>query len=71
MKRVSRLSEFAALILHELAVARARGAGTGFRGVVSSPLAPKELGTLLAVVLGGTLLALGLSRRSAGRCCAG
>ncbi|MFZ1899987.1 MAG: hypothetical protein WAU35_05765, partial [Azonexus sp.] len=32
--------------------------------LVSSPLAPKELGTTLAVVLGGALLALGLSRRS-------
>ena len=31
---------------------------------ISNPLAPKELGTLLAVVLGGALLALGLSRRS-------
>ncbi len=31
---------------------------------VSNPFAPKELGALLAVVLGGSLLALGLSRRS-------
>ena len=32
--------------------------------LISNPLLPKELGPTLLVLLGGTLLALGLSRRS-------
>ena len=65
VKRVSRLSEFAALGLSTSSLLLALAALGPVPGdLVSSPLAPKELGTLLAVVLGGTLLALGLSRRS-------
>ncbi len=65
VKRVSRLSEFAALGLSLSSLLLAFAALGPVPGdLVSSPLAPKELGTLLAVVLGGALLALGLSRQS-------
>ncbi len=63
-KRVSRLSELAALTLSACSLLLALAAlGPVPGSVISNPLAPKELGTLLAVVLGGSLLALGLSRR--------
>ena len=65
VKRVSRLSEFAALVLAMSSLLLALAALGPVPGdLVSSPLAPKELGTLLAVFLGGALLALGLSRQS-------
>jgi len=64
VKRVSRLAEFAALVLAMSSLLLALAALGPVPGdLVSSPLAPKELGTLLAVFLGGALLALGLSRR--------
>ena len=65
VRRVSRLSEIAALALSTSSLLLALAAlGPAPGDLVSSPLAPKELGTLLAVFLGGALLALGLSRRS-------
>ncbi|MGB8054418.1 MAG: proton-conducting transporter membrane subunit [Azonexus sp.] len=65
VKPVSRLSELAALGLSTSSLLLAFAALGPVPGdLVSSPLAPKELGTTLAVVLGGALLALGLSRRS-------
>jgi len=65
VKRVSRLSEIAALVLSTSSLLLALAALGPVPGeLVANPLAPKELGTLLAVVLGGALLALGLSRRS-------
>lgn len=63
-KRVSRLSELAALTLSACSLLLALAATGPVPGsFIANPLAPKELGTLLAVVLGGSLLALGLSRR--------
>ena len=63
--RVSRLSEFVALALATGSLLLAFAAlGPVPSHFVSNPFAPKELGALLAVVLGGSLLALGLSRRS-------
>ena len=63
--RVSRLSEFVALALATGSLLLAFAALGPVPGhFVSNPFAPKELGALLAVVLGGSLLALGLSRRS-------
>lgn len=63
--RVSRLSEFVALALAAGSLLLAFAALGPVPGhFVSNPFAPKELGALLAVVLGGSLLALGLSRRS-------
>lgn len=65
LKRVSRLSEFAALLLSTSSLLLALAVLGPVPGdLVSNPLAPKELGALLAVVLGGALLAFGLSRRS-------
>ncbi len=62
-KRVSRLSEFAALGLALSSLLLAFAAMGPVPGhLISNPLAPKELGTVLAVILGGGLLALGLSR---------
>ena len=62
LKRVSRLSEFAALFARlVLAVARVRRLGPLPGDLVKNPLAPEELGTTLLVFLGGALLALGLS----------
>jgi formate hydrogenlyase subunit 3/multisubunit Na+/H+ antiporter MnhD subunit len=62
-KRVSRMSELAALTLSACSLLLALAAlGPVPGSFVSSPLALKEIGTLLAVVLGGSLLALGLSR---------
>ena len=64
VKPVSRLSEFAALALAMSSLLLALAALGPVPGhLVSNPLAPKELGALLAVVLGGALLALGISRR--------
>jgi hypothetical protein len=65
VKRVSRLSEFAALGLALASLLLAFAAIGPLPGdLISDPLAPKELGATLLVVLGGALLALGLSRRS-------
>ena len=64
-KRVSRLSEFAALALALSSLLLAFAAlGPVPGSLISNPLLPKELGPTLLVLLGGTLLALGLSRRS-------
>ncbi len=64
-KRVSRLSEFAALALALSSLLLAFAAlGPVPDSLISNPLLPKELGPTLLVLLGGTLLALGLSRRS-------
>ncbi len=63
-KRVSRLSEYAALALALCSLLLAFAALGPVPGdLVSNPLAPKELGPTLLVVLVGALLALGLSRR--------
>ena len=65
VKRVSRRSEFAALVLALSSLLLALAALGPVPGdLVSNPLAPRELGTTLLVLVGGTLLALGLSRRS-------
>ncbi len=64
VKRVSRLSEVAALGLALASLLLAFAAVGPVSGdLISNPLAPKELGATLLVVLGGGLLALGLSRR--------
>jgi len=64
VKRVSRLSEFAALALAACSLLLGLAALGPVPGdLVSNPLKPAELGTTLAVVLGGALLALGLARR--------
>jgi hypothetical protein len=65
VKRISRLSEFAALALAVSSLLLAFAAlGPVPGSLVSNPLLPKELGPTLLVFVGGTLLALGLSRRS-------
>jgi len=65
VKRVSRLSECAALALAACSLLLALAALGPVPGdLVSSPLKPAELGSTLLVVLGGALLALGLARRS-------
>ena len=65
LKRVSRLSEFAALTLAVASLLLAFAALGPVPGdLISNPLLPKELGPTLLVFMGGTLLALGLSRRS-------
>jgi NADH:ubiquinone oxidoreductase subunit 5 (subunit L)/multisubunit Na+/H+ antiporter MnhA subunit len=65
VKRVSRLSELAALVLALCSLALGFAALGPVPGkFVSNPLAPRELGTILLVFLGGALLALGLARRS-------
>jgi len=65
VKRVSRLSEFAALTLALSSLLLAFAAiGPLPSSLISNPLLPKELGPTLLVVLGGVLLALGLSRRA-------
>jgi len=64
VQRVSRLSEFAALALALSSLLLAFAALGPVPGdLVSNPLAPKELGATLLVLLGGMLLARGLSRR--------
>jgi multicomponent Na+:H+ antiporter subunit D len=63
VKRVSRLAEFAALGLAGSSLLLAfAGVGMEPGGLVSNPLAPKEIGATLLVVLGGGLLAMALSR---------
>jgi multicomponent Na+:H+ antiporter subunit D len=65
LRRVSRLSEFAALTLAACSLLLAFAALGPVPGeLVSNPLKPAELGSTLLVVLGGTLLALGLARKS-------
>jgi hypothetical protein len=65
VKRVSRLSELAALGLALCSLSLAFAAPGPVPGkFVSDPLAPGELGTTLLVFLGGALLALGLARRA-------
>ena len=65
VKRVSRLSEFAALVLAVASLLLAFAAlGPVPASLISIRLLPKELGPTLLVFLGGTLLALGLSRQS-------
>jgi formate hydrogenlyase subunit 3/multisubunit Na+/H+ antiporter MnhD subunit len=65
VKRVSRLSEYAALGLASSSLLLALAALGPVPGdLVSNPLLPKELGPTLLVLVGGTLLALGLSRRA-------
>jgi len=65
VKRVSRLSEFAALALAVSSLLLAFAAlGPVPSSLISNPLLPKELGPTLLVVFGGVLLALGLSRRA-------
>jgi formate hydrogenlyase subunit 3/multisubunit Na+/H+ antiporter MnhD subunit len=64
VKRVSRLSECAALALAACSLLLALAAlGPVSGDLVSNPLKPAELGTTLLVVAGGALLALGLARR--------
>jgi formate hydrogenlyase subunit 3/multisubunit Na+/H+ antiporter MnhD subunit len=64
-KRVSRLSEYAALALAVCSLLLAFAAlGPVPDSLISNPLLPTELGPTLLVLLGGALLALGLSRRS-------
>jgi multicomponent Na+:H+ antiporter subunit D len=63
-KRVSRLSEYAALALALCSLLLAFAAlGPVPGSLVSNPLAPRELVPTLLVLLGGALLALALSRR--------
>ncbi|MBK7676086.1 MAG: NADH-quinone oxidoreductase subunit J [Candidatus Accumulibacter sp.] len=63
VKRVSRRSEFAALALAVGSLLLALAALGPLPGhLVSNPLAPSELATTLLVLVGGALLALGLSR---------
>jgi len=65
VSRVSRLSELVALALSAGSLLLALAALGPVPGeFVSSPFAPKEMGVLLVVFLGGSLLASGLSRRS-------
>jgi multicomponent Na+:H+ antiporter subunit D len=63
-KRVARLSEYAALALALCSLLLAGAAlGPLPSSLISNPLLPGELGPTLLVILGGTLLAFGLSRR--------
>lgn len=65
VSRVSRLSELVALALSAGSLLLALAALGPVPGeFVSSSFAPKEMGVLLVVFLGGSLLASGLSRRS-------
>ncbi len=64
VKRVSRLSECAALVLAMSSLLLALAAlGPVPSELLSNPLAPKELVPTLLVVLGGVLLAQGLAQR--------
>jgi formate hydrogenlyase subunit 3/multisubunit Na+/H+ antiporter MnhD subunit len=63
VKRVARLSEFAALALALCSLLLAFAALPLPEKLISNPLAPAELGATLLVFLGGAALALGLSRR--------
>ncbi|MBK9244549.1 MAG: NADH-quinone oxidoreductase subunit J [Burkholderiales bacterium] len=62
---VSMLSQLAALglALASLLLSLAAALGPLPSSLLSNPLSPKELGTTLAVLLGGVLLAAGLARR--------
>jgi multicomponent Na+:H+ antiporter subunit D len=63
--RVSRVSEFAALGLALCSLLLAFAAlGPLPAELIKNPLAPAELGSTVLVLLGGALLALGLSRQS-------
>jgi formate hydrogenlyase subunit 3/multisubunit Na+/H+ antiporter MnhD subunit len=65
VKRVSRLSEYAALALAVCSLLLAFAAlGPVPSSFISNPLLPSELGPTLLVFIGGALLAFGLSRRS-------
>jgi formate hydrogenlyase subunit 3/multisubunit Na+/H+ antiporter MnhD subunit len=65
LKRASKLSEAAALTLAICSLLLALAALGPVPGdLISNPLAPKELLSTLAVVLGGGLLALGMARAS-------
>jgi len=65
VKRVSRRSEVAALVLAACSLLLGLAALGPVPGeLVKNPLAPAELSSTLLVFLGGALLALGLSRRS-------
>jgi multicomponent Na+:H+ antiporter subunit D len=65
VKRVSRLSEFAALALAACSLLLALAALGPVPGdLVSNSLAPAELGSTLLTFAGGALLALGFARRS-------
>ncbi len=65
LKRPSKLSESAALTLAVCSLLLALAAlGPVPANLITNPLAPKELLSTLAVVFGGGLLALGISRRS-------
>lgn len=65
VKPVPRLSAVAALALSLCSLALAFTAlGPDSGDLISNPLAPKELGKTLLVVLGGAVLALALSRRA-------
>jgi formate hydrogenlyase subunit 3/multisubunit Na+/H+ antiporter MnhD subunit len=63
VKRVARLSEFAALALALCSLLLALAALPLPGKLISNPLTPAELGATLLVFLGGAALALGLSRR--------
>ena len=64
VKRVSRLSEYAALALALGSLLLAFAAlGPVPAELISNPLAPSELGTTALVIMLGALLAFGLSRR--------
>jgi NADH:ubiquinone oxidoreductase subunit 5 (subunit L)/multisubunit Na+/H+ antiporter MnhA subunit len=65
LKRPSKLSESAALTLAVCSLLLALAAlGPVPANLITNPLAPKELLSTLAVIFGGGLLALGISRRS-------
>ena len=65
VRQVSRLSELAALSLSLCSLLLGLAALGPVPGqFLSNPFAPKELGTTLVVILGGTLLAAGLSRQA-------
>ena len=65
VKRVSLLSELAALSLSVCSLLLGLAALGPVPGeFLSNPFAPKELGSTLAVILGGTLLAASLSRQA-------
>lgn len=65
VKRVSRLSEIAALSLSLCSLLLGLAALGPVPGqFLSNPFSPKELATTVMVILGGTLLAAGLSRQA-------
>ena len=65
VKRVSRLSECASLLLSLCSLLLGLAALGPVPGqLLSNIFSPKELGTTLVVILGGTLLAAGLSRQA-------